>query len=179
MYAPLSIRTVPYLVHQAWKGNYTPYIDLYPKGKSSSFLAEGFYLCVTCIEDVPFIKEDEIEKQTAGTFMDRYRIKQQQQACSNWTKGNTAKNFQQPVVSSIPTLILSGAFDPVTPTSVAREIAAHLLKSKLVIIPNMAHVADGLGNEDCLDELVVNFFLNPERKINTDCVSSMKPPSYR
>jgi pimeloyl-ACP methyl ester carboxylesterase len=181
MYAPFSIRMIPYLVHEAWKENYKPFVDLYPKEKSNDdFIAEGFYLCVSCSEDVPFIKPPEIEKQTSGTFMGRYRIAQQQQACANWTKGIIPKNFLDPVVSSIPTLILSGPFDPVTPTAWAKEIARHLSKSTIVVVPYMAHVFDGLNNEICFDEIVVNFISNPGSKtLYTGCVNRMLPPPYK
>ncbi|MBL0355689.1 MAG: alpha/beta hydrolase [Chitinophagaceae bacterium] len=181
MYSPVGIRIIPYVVHQAWKGNLEPFVTLYPKGKSSEgFLAEGFYLCVTCTEDVPFIKNGETENETAGTFMGTYRIAQQQQACANWTGGTISHNFLKPVASTVPTLILSGAFDPVTPTVWAKEIAAYLPNSKLVIIPNMAHVFDGLSNESCFDNLVMEFITNPRRKkLNTGCVKEMLPPAYK
>ena len=43
MYAPVSIRTIPFIVHEAWKGNLGPFIDLYPKGKMvNDFIAEDF-----------------------------------------------------------------------------------------------------------------------------------------
>ena len=51
LYAPAGLRQVPYLVHQAFIGNLEPFIALYPSGPDTSqFLAEGFYLCVTCTE---------------------------------------------------------------------------------------------------------------------------------
>lgn len=181
MYAPFTMRTIPYLVHEAWKGNYTAFVDLYPKEKSNDdFIAEGFYLCVTCTEDVTFIKAAEIENKISGTFMGNYRIAQQQQACDNWTKGIIAADFLKPVVSSVPTLILSGAFDPVTPTAWAKEIAQYLPNSKLLIIPQMAHVFDGLSNESCFDNLVMQFISNPVHTVlNTDCIRQMQPPPYK
>ena len=181
MYAPASIRKIPFIIHEAWRGNLQPFIDLYPKKKNvNNFIAEGFYLCVTCTEDVPFIKESAIKSQTDNTFMGTYRIKQQQQACAHWTKGNLLKDFLLPVKSSIPTLLLSGFFDPVTPTLLANEIASHLSKSKLIIIPNMSHVFDGLSNENCFDEMVMEFIRNPNKKdIDTKCVKFMLPPPYK
>ena len=181
MYAPSSMRTIPYIVNEAWKGNFEPFVDLYPKEKSNDgFLEEGFYLCVTCAEDVPFINAAEIEKQANGTFMGRYRITQQQQACANWTRGTVPKDFLEPVSSSIPTLILSGSFDPVTPTASAKEIAGHLSNSKLVVVPYMGHVFDGLSNDRCFDNLVMEFISDPGRKkLSTACLKNMLPPPYR
>jgi hypothetical protein len=43
--------------------------------------ADGFFLSVTCSEDVTFIKEAEIPAAVAGTFLGYFRIRQQQAAC--------------------------------------------------------------------------------------------------
>lgn len=181
MYSPAGIRKVPYLIHEAWKGNLQPFIDLFPKGKNiDNFIAEGLYLCVTCTEDVPFIKAEEITSLTSGTFMETYRIDQQKQACANWAKGIIPDNFLQPVSASIPTLILTGSFDPVTPPSMAKEIIKTLPNSQLVEIPYMSHVFDGLSNESCFDDLAIEFLAAPQKKLKSqDCTKSMLPPPYK
>ncbi len=181
MYTPAGIRTIPYIVHEAWRNNLQPFIDLFPKGKSfDDFIAEGFYLCVTCTEDVPFIKPSEISWEIQKTFMGNYRVEQQMQACANWNKGTIPPGFLQPVKSNAPTLIISGSFDPVTPTSWAKEIAKTLPNSTLVIIPYMSHLFDGLSNEECFDNMVVDFITNGNKqKLKTGCVNEMKPPGYK
>ena len=181
MYAPAGIHTIPFVVHEAWKNNLRPFIDLFPKENFfDDFLAEGFYLCVTCTEDVPFIKSSEISLETRQTFMGSYRIQQQLQACANWTKGTLPSIFLQPVTSNVPTLIISGSFDPVTPTAWAKEIAATLPNSTLVVIPYMSHLFDGLSNEECFDNIVADFITNGNyQKLKTGCVNEMKPPGYK
>jgi pimeloyl-ACP methyl ester carboxylesterase len=77
-------------------------------------------------------------------------------------------------------LILAGAWDPVTPVSMARVIAQHLSKSQLVIIPTMSHGFDGLSNAECFDKIVMEFINGSgNSKVNMDCVSAMQPPSYK
>ena len=181
MYAPSGIRKVPYLIHEAWKGNLQPFIDLFPKGKEiDNFIAEGLYLCVTCTEDVPFIQTGEIDSLTSGTFMGAYRIDQQKQACANWVQGTIPTGFLQPVAASIPTLIVTGNFDPVTPPSMSREIMKTLSNGQLVEIPYMSHTFDGLNNESCFDNLVIEFLAAPQKKLKSlDCIKLMTPPSYK
>lgn len=181
LYAPAGLRQVPYLVHQAFIGNLEPFIALYPSGPDTSqFLAEGFYLCVTCTEDVPFIDTAEIAPLAAHTFMGSYRVSQQRQACAHWSRGKIPKGFFDPVKSKIPTLILSGSYDPVTPTASAREIASHLSNCTLVLIPEMGHVIDGLSNASCFDELCLRFIDNPRSPgLSQDCIQQMKPGRYK
>jgi hypothetical protein len=136
LYTPAGMRQIPHVVHQAYLGNFNPFVEQFPKGvDTNNLIAEGLYLCITCSEDVPFIQPGEIDSVTKGTFMGTYRIDQQTRACAQWARGKIPKDFFEPVVSKIPTLILSGGFDPVTPTSMAKEIASHLPNSTLVIIP--------------------------------------------
>ncbi len=181
MYTPSGMRQVPYIIHQAYIGNFNPFIALYPKGADTSkLIAEGLYLCITCAEDVPFIDAKEIEPLTKGTFMGTYRIDQQKIACGQWVKGKIPNDFLNSTNSNIPTLILSGGFDPVTPTSMAKEIAGHLSNSTLVIIPQMSHMFDGLSNPECFDDICLRFINNPAMpKLQLDCIKKMKPGNYK
>ena len=181
MYAPSGMRKIPYIIHQAYMGDFASFISLYPNEvDTSNFIAEGFYLCVTCTEDVPYIKPREIKFLTDNTFMGTYRIDQQTGACAQWIRGNVPNDFFKPTITDIPTLILSGLYDPVTPVSSAREIASHLSNSTLVIIPEMSHTIDGLSNPECFDEICLRFINNPfNPKLTFDCIDNMRPENYK
>jgi len=180
MYMPFGLRQIPHLVHQSYLGNWQPFLSLFPDASSyDDFIAEGLYLCVTCIEDVPFISEEDADLLTKGTFMGRYRIDQQQGACKNWVNGVVPADYFEPLTSSIPTLVFSGYFDPVTPPSMAEQIVSTLNKSFLVTIPAMSHTFDGLSNPECFDKLVLEFYTNPSVRPNSECVNEMKPEPYK
>jgi pimeloyl-ACP methyl ester carboxylesterase len=180
LYTPAGMRQIPYVVHHAYLGNFNPFVEQFPKGVDTNSIAEGLYLCITCAEDVPFIQPGEIDSLTRGTFMGTYRIDQQTGACAQWARGEIPKDFFEPVVSKIPTLILSGGFDPITPTSMAKEIASHLPNSTLVIIPQMSHMFDGLNHTECFLDICLSFINNPfHPTLNLDCIKGMQPGSYR
>ena len=84
-------------------------------------LAAGFFLSVTCTEDVPYLSKD-ADAMAAGTFGGNYRLEQQRAACKEWPRGTVSTAHRQPTKSAIPTLLLSGEFDPVTPPSGADEV---------------------------------------------------------
>lgn len=181
MYMPFSMRQIPYIIHESYLGNWKPFISLFPEGPDSGdFIAEGLYLCITCSEDVPFITAEETSSLTKGTFMGTYRIDQQQAACANWGRGDIPKDFLEPVKSTVPVLILTGSYDPVTPVSMAKDIAQYLPNSQVVEIPEMSHTFDGLSNEDCFDNLIVTFVNQSGKSIlNSECVLTMKPTPYK
>jgi pimeloyl-ACP methyl ester carboxylesterase len=180
MYQPRTLRKIPSIIHKVYQGNWKPFVSLYSeKGGYNDFSAEGLYLSITCSEDVPFITSGEAKRLTKNTFMGMYRIQQQQAACANWTRGNIPNDYLQPVRSDIPVLILAGEYDPVTPVSMAKEIAKYLPNSQLVVIPQMSHIFDGLSNEECFDRIAIDFIeQSGKSKLNTDCVKSMQPPPY-
>lgn len=179
MYAPDRLRQVPFLIHEASIGNWQPFISLFPKSANDNFIAEGLYLCITCTEDVPFITKAAADSLTKDTFMGDYRIVQQQTACANWAKGEVPDGFLEPLTSTIPTLIFSGNYDPVTPPSMAEEIIKTLSNGYLISIPEMSHTFDGLTNPECFDKICFDFFNDPSRKPDSECTKQMLPPAYR
>jgi len=181
MYSPGGIRQIPYLIHQTYLGNLDPFIALFPKGADTTdFIAEGLYLSITCSEDVPFIQSNEIGPLTNGTFMGTYRIDQQKNACSLWARGKVPNDYFAPVKTNIPTLIFSGGFDPVTGTSMAKEIATHLSNATLEIIPQMSHILDGLSHFDCFNAICIEFINHPHQSNLPDqCIQIMQPPPYK
>jgi hypothetical protein len=85
MYEPYTLRQLPFIITEAAKGNWQPFLDLYPnESKFNNFIAEGLYLSISCAEDVPFIKKKEAKRMVKNTFMGDYRVAQQKRACANW-----------------------------------------------------------------------------------------------
>jgi pimeloyl-ACP methyl ester carboxylesterase len=61
------------------------------------------------------------------------------QACAFWPYTTPAPTPNQEPFPSVPTLILSGADDLRTPTANAREVAAQIPGSHLLVVPNTGH----------------------------------------
>lgn len=117
-------------------------------------LAAGFFLSVSCTEDVPFLSND-ADAMTAGTFGGNYRLQQQRAACTEWPRGSVSSAHRQPTTSAIPALLLSGEFDPVTPPAGAEEVVRHLSKGRHVVIRNNGHP---IGNaETCIGRMIGEF----------------------
>jgi len=72
-------------------------------------------LSVICAEDAPKNTPEDIQKGSESTLFGKYVLTIQQQACDFWPRGKVDESFYEPVKSAIPTLVLSGEVDPVTP----------------------------------------------------------------
>jgi pimeloyl-ACP methyl ester carboxylesterase len=101
-------------------------------------LAAGFFLSVSCTEDVPFLPKD-WDPLTSGTFGGDYRLRQQSDACKEWPRGNLPPEHRQSMRSNIPTLLISGEFDPVTPPKGGDEVLRTLSQGRHVIVRNNGH----------------------------------------
>ena len=117
-------------------------------------LAAGFFLSVTCTEDIPFLSKN-ADAMAAGTFGGDYRLQQQRAACKEWPRGTVSNAHRQPVSSEVPTLLISGELDPVTPPSGGDEVVRHLSRGRHVVVRNNGHP---IGNaERCIGQMIGEF----------------------
>lgn len=104
--------------------------------------AMGVHLAVVCSEDVPFVDRERAADSAAGTFLGTYLVEQYTAACEAWRAEPVAESFLEPVRSNVPTLLVSGYYDPSTPAWMAEEVARHLSRSRHLVVRNEAHGAE-------------------------------------
>jgi pimeloyl-ACP methyl ester carboxylesterase len=109
----------------------------------SQTFAHGLHFSILCSEDTAFIRDDEIGAAAARTFLGRYVIDEYRAACALWPVVPASAEFRKPVASAVPTLLLSGAFDPVTPPSFADRIATSLTNARHLVSSAHAHGSVG------------------------------------
>jgi pimeloyl-ACP methyl ester carboxylesterase len=181
LYQPAAARRIPAVVHRAAIGDFVPLATsaLHSRKDIVDSGSNGLYLSVTCAEDVPWIAPGEGERAAAGTFLGDYRLRQQRAACALWPRGQIPAGYLRPVRSATPVLILSGAWDPVTPPSEGAAVAKRLSRSLHVVVPHGAHGFDGLQGVDCLDRLITAFIERGAVKgLETECVGRIQAPAF-
>jgi pimeloyl-ACP methyl ester carboxylesterase len=77
--------------------------------------------------------------------------------CSHWPDASPAPPAQAPV-PGVPTLLLSGAQDLRTPTSLARAVAAAIPGAQLLVVPFTGHSVLGSDLSECAARGVAAFF---------------------
>lgn len=78
------------------------------------------------------------------------------------------------VRSAIPTLLLQGEYDPVTPPSNGVSAARTLTHAHLVFFPGIGHGARFTGY--CPNQIVLSFFDSPNANPNDACIATMHDP---
>lgn len=83
-----------------------------------------------------------------------------------------------PTQTSVPTLIVGGSLDPITPPENGKFVAEKLgAKAQFVEFPFLAHGAIGVGN-DCADSIAVKFLNAPDKAVDAACAKSMVAPQF-
>ncbi len=177
MYYMNTSRMVPAQIHHAHRGNFQPFVEsaIERNRALSNAVAMGMLLCVTAAEDVARIDSKSIEALTRDTFLGDTRVRRQMAVCRHWPKSELPPNFGEPVRSDVPTLILSGTIDPVTPPEWGDIVAKNFPNSLHIVAP----AAHGVGGA-CIDH-IQRAFLNrgTVAGLDTSCVDKLKlPPLY-
>jgi pimeloyl-ACP methyl ester carboxylesterase len=95
--------------------------------------------------------------------------------CSEaWAMPDIGDRFRRPVRSSVPVLILSGEFDPVTPHAWARAAARYLRRGHLVEMRGESHGT--LFGNTCAATVVRDFMADPGRiDLPLQCQRELSP----
>ncbi len=91
--------------------------------------------------------------------------------CENWPVEEADPWVKEPLVSDIPTLILEGEFDPVTPPEYGQLVAGYLSNSYFFEFPGVGH--DVLGATECARSIIGDFFDDPTQAPDAACVAEM------
>lgn len=181
LYSPSQAAELPLRVHLAAQGDWKPLAETavsYAQGLSSD-ISLGYFLSVTCAEDVPFIRDAEIPAAVAGTFLGDFRIRNQRAACAGWPAAKVPESFLAPVVSDVPAVIIAGERDPATPPSDGEEASRTLHHSRFVVVPGGGHGLDGLKGQECVDALWMKTIEDGSvDRLDTSCVARMERPPF-
>lgn len=154
-------------------GTYLSYVTT-----SGATLAEGLYLAVECRERAPFTDRDELERQAEEEpewLLSAALAETSLEDCEIWRAPAAEPDVTEPVRSAVPTLVLAGRFDPITPPEWGRGVADGLEQSYFRELPGAGHA---VSTEACADEIVAVFLDDPTTEPAPDCVDGLGPPEW-
>ncbi|MGH2938773.1 MAG: alpha/beta fold hydrolase [Solirubrobacterales bacterium] len=144
----------------------------------------GLQYGVVCGEWVPYQPESEMLERSHRAFpsypdsvlAQAPQIPFSYEECGAWNVPKAPAAQRQVTRSNIPTLLLSGTFDAVTPPSQARVAARTLSSSSVVSILGVGHGAQ--LRSPCANQVLASFLSTPGAP-NTSCVAGLRPPTFR
>jgi pimeloyl-ACP methyl ester carboxylesterase len=180
-FASTAVRQTPLIMDAVARLDPQVLADLATPPQVNDF-AWGMRLSVWCSEALPF--SERLRNQPIPSVLGGYESAAiKPELCEAWDVPPLDADVIQPVVSDIPTLIIAGEFDPLTPPSWG-ELAVETLKNSLVVsVRGGAHLPTQKWDGDgCAMALATGFVENPERILRGNrqdyCVFSRGAPAY-
>jgi pimeloyl-ACP methyl ester carboxylesterase len=174
LYNPYVAARMPKMIYQIPQGEYSILRDrLSLYFDTSSALGMG--TSVQCAEEIPFNAGNEAFLAAQGVHPAIAAFFPQSvqylfTVCQEWTTAPPDPRENQSVASDIPTLVLAGAFDPITPPAWGRRTAGHLSNSYYFEFPGNGHWVT--RSSRCALSMALEFWDNPSVPPDFSCLSS-------
>ena len=82
----------------------------------------------------------------------------------------------RPVVSDVPTLILAGEYDPLTPPAYAEIAGRTLRNSSWFEFPGIGHAV--VPTSPCAHAMMIDFLAAPALTPDASCIADLRPPAW-
>lgn len=141
-------------------------------------ISEGVYYSVHCNEVVPFSDRDAVMESvnmlpTALQSSWEASFNALFDLCELWDSGVADPIEAQAVESDIPTLIVNGAFDPITPPAWAEMVHNDLSNSYFFVYPTAGH--GSVNDEVCTAQMALAFVDDPSVAPDDSCIADLVP----
>jgi len=169
LYHPRTRQLLPYVIHAAAQGNFSPLAGLVGSFESQSPLYLGLTLSVICQEDLPRLTQADRAAEAASSFMGDAMLETFSDMCEGWPVVPNDSEVAEPITAEHPVLLLSGGQDPVTPSSMAELAAETLANSQHLVAEHAGHTIVG---QSCANRLIQKFLNNPEAEVDGSCLAN-------
>jgi len=174
LYNPFVTASMPKMIYQIRAGEYSilrERLSLYFDTSS----ALGMGTSVQCAEEIPFNAANDaytaaqsVQPAIAAFFPQS--VQYLFSVCQDWTGIVPDPRENQPVTSAIPTLILAGEFDPITPPAWGQMTASYLTSSYYFEFRGNGHWVT--RSSRCALSIALAFWGNPVAPPDAVCLGS-------
>jgi pimeloyl-ACP methyl ester carboxylesterase len=176
LYLPRMNAVLPKVIHDLEQGDLRYLENMWPLLAFDQLVAEGMYYSVVCAEDadidVTEIPLETLRPEIAETAREDVQIFVD--TCARWQVEQLPPSVDDPVANAIPTLLLSGRFDPVTPPAFAEAAAAGLSAGYRLVDPLASHGVAFFG--DCVNGILSDFLDDPTQAPDNSCLAAQEAP---
>lgn len=143
--------------------------------------SDGMFNSVECYEEVPFNSIEGAEALALAAGLpeavieyEMFSLMQTFDTCRLWDVGVGSPDFKEPVFSDIPTLIINGMYDPITPPAWGAVAAETLSNSFMYDFANVGHGGVDLASLPCGTTVALSFMNSPTTEPDAACVAEQR-----
>ena len=179
LYQSELIPVVPRVTYDVYNGDYELMIQLLNRNLLLyEAVSRGMNHSVVCADQLINRTPQEIldnrvalPPQLAGRVSPEAETKYGSFAiCQSWQVKQLDPSVKQPLVSDIPTLVLTGEFDQVTPSEYGQLVASHLHNSYYFNLKGLGH---NIISSECARQVAGTFFQDPTTAPDAACIANL------
>ncbi len=180
LYQTALIPRLPKLIYQFAHHDYSQLFAMNAVLSSASSESQGgMQYSVLCSEDSLTSQTlaaavQMVEPESRHYFLTA--LQQDDTLCQLWNVQPVPTVQQHAVTSAIPTLILSGEYDPVTPPAYGMLAARTLSRSYFFLFPGTSHGV--VGTNSCVKSMFQAFLELPTRQPDATCMQGVGEPLF-
>ncbi|WP_404431439.1 alpha/beta hydrolase [Microbacterium lacus] len=182
LYSAETVRVLPFVIDRLLEGDLGPLLPLTQQNiDSTGWFTEGLALSIACAEEHPFANPDEIEAAYAlSPLAERLRpAVTAAEECAIWGVPPLAAVEAAAVSSGVPTLLLVGGYDPITPLPFSEAAATGLSVHYLYEFPTLGHgVLWDTARAGCPASIARAFLSDPFTEPDASCISGMRDTDF-
>lgn len=138
----------------------------------------GLYLAINCQDDASSITLEMVDALASEyPELDGYiRHREELEICDTWGLDPAPPLAAEPVASDIPTLVLVGRYDPITPLEWGHTALVNLTNTTIVEFPAAGHSVN--TDNPCAIRITASFLDSPNKKPDLSCVDIAPNPKF-
>ncbi len=178
LYSTEIIPALPHVIYAMRAGDFSFMQRIAPQILFDRTFASGMYESVICAEDADF-QSSALDVQGIRPQFAEYATEDAEnflQGCQIWNVTPLDPSVDQPVTSTIPTLVLNGRFDPITPPANGIEAARTISPSYVYTFGYSGHGAATTGS--CPESIMRQFLRDPSRAPDSACIADKPAPTF-
>lgn len=174
LYSRDLARILPLAVQRAYVEDYqliTALISMAENRGGFADISLGMHYTVLCTEDYPQYQMRNAAE--SKKFLQLDAVQSVNDACELWPRYSVPEDYLTPVRSDVPTLLLSGARDPVTPPYWAEKVMQGFSRAKHGVAPGGHH---SITRDGCTAQLIAQFIHTGNiEQLDIGCINKILP----
>lgn len=180
------IETAPQTIYRVKEGDFSTLITAqYSLPFAFDDVSPGLYISMMCHEHIMATSPQDLESVSALPGISSYawlpfygNANDVYKSCQSWGSTGPVLGENDAVISDIPSLVISGRFDPTTPPIYGRQLAEHLSNGYYFEFDNQGHAPSVADSSGCAMDTVLAFLQNPFVEPSRDCLNDLKAVDF-
>ena len=178
LYLTEVIPMLPQMIADASAGDYTLLAGIRSQLLTrKDLISHGMQFSVQCNEEIPFGSMESFEEILVGypeltSFYKSTMVGAlSYDVCQDWPSGRADPIENQAVHSDIPTLVMTGEFDPIALPAWSKQVADNLENAYFFEFPSFGH---GSTSYECPRNMLISFINAPAQEPDSSCIADIE-----